>query len=66
MRRESLADLPTFIAVANSRNFPVAASQVGVTTSALSHFSAGQADGKHSYQDRSGRRQGPWRGTGWP
>jgi DNA-binding transcriptional LysR family regulator len=34
---ESLADLTTFIALANSRNFCVAASQFGVTASALSH-----------------------------
>jgi DNA-binding transcriptional LysR family regulator len=35
--RESLADLTTFIAVANSLNFRVAALQFGVTASALSH-----------------------------
>jgi hypothetical protein len=37
MRRESLADLTTFIAVANSLNFREAASQFGVAASALSH-----------------------------
>lgn len=37
MRRGDLGDLTTFIAVANSLNFRVAASQFGVTASALSH-----------------------------
>ena len=37
MQRGSLADLTTFIAVADSLSFRVAASQLGVTASALSH-----------------------------
>src|SRR5271163_1988537 len=37
MQRGSLADLTTFIAVADSLSFRVAASHLGVTASALSH-----------------------------
>lgn len=37
MQRGSLADLTTFIAVADSLSFRMAASQLGVTASALSH-----------------------------
>jgi DNA-binding transcriptional LysR family regulator len=37
MQRGSLADLTTFIAVADTLSFRVAASQLGVTASALSH-----------------------------
>jgi DNA-binding transcriptional LysR family regulator len=37
MQRGSLADLTTFIAVADSLSFRVAATQLGVTASALSH-----------------------------
>jgi DNA-binding transcriptional LysR family regulator len=37
MQRGSFADLKTFIAVADSRSFRVAATQLGVTASALSH-----------------------------
>jgi regulatory helix-turn-helix LysR family protein len=37
MRRESLSDLTTFIAVADSLSFRVTASNFGVTASARSH-----------------------------